>query len=250
MKPVIGHVIYGIEGRTSYAFSPLDEQALFASGADPDHLLAAGLIPREGMLGPQDLGALPIVDYELMMAQFAIATFGDGVGQNMNCACCGKKYAVEFSLGTYASLVAKEVRQHDGQDFMGYPLALPSRDALATSGPDGPAPVIWGKDSPLEAQEIAALEDYLQKACPVLQEDISAPCPDCDTVQSYHFVLRKWVGQKLSARFQNLAAQVHLLAAQYHWRVDEILALPRPSRLALVDTIRTQQPRLAPTSAP
>ncbi len=246
MKPVIGHVIYGIEGRASYALAPLDERALFASGPDPDRLLAAGLIPREGMIEAEDLGGLPIVDYELMMAQFAIANFGDGVGQNVNCTCCGKKYAAEFSLGTYADLVARDVTQHDGQDFLGYPLSLPSRDALASAGPDGPAPVIWAKDTPLNVDDIAALEAYLQKACPVLQEDINAPCPDCGTVQSYQFVLRDWVVQKLSARFRNLAAQVHLFAAQYHWRVDEIFDLPRPSRLALIDTIGAQQSRLAP----
>lgn len=240
------NVIYGIEARASFALGPLDERALFDIGADPDRMLEHSIQALEGCIQPQELGALPIVDFELILAHFCITNFDDTAGQNLTCDACGKKYAVEFSLGTYLGILTSEVKRHTDPGFRGYPLVLPSRDIIAQAGPDGLVNAIWAKTDPVTSDDLEALEAYLEKACPVLQEDIGGPCPDCQTAQTFHFVLRDWVAAKLKSRLRGLIAQIHLLAAHYHWRVDDIFALSRASRLALIDTIQGRKAHLTP----
>ncbi|WP_019954993.1 hypothetical protein [Yoonia vestfoldensis] len=245
MEPAAGQVIYGINGRDRYAFAPLDDAALFDIGADPDRILCAVLLPDAGLIQPQDLGALPIVDAELMLAHFCATTFGDAIGHNITCRSCQKKYGVEFSLSTYAGLLAAEVVPHRLPDFRGHPLRLPSRDLVRTTSPtaEGLARAVWQKQGVIAAEELQALEAYLEKSCPVLQEDITSPCPACQTEQSFRFVLRDWVVMKLRSRLKQVLMQVHLLATAYHWRTADIFALSRANRMALIDTMRSHAAR-------
>lgn len=249
MKHATGHVIYGIDGRDRFALAPLDEAVLFATGADVDRLLSASVASREGLIKAEDLGTLPIVDYELMLARLCTANFGDTVAQNITCKACSKRYAVEFSLGTYADLLAAEVIPHTGGAFHGQTLRLPSRDILAQVGPGGPLPVLWDKSGVLTQEDIVAVETYLSKACPVLQEDILAACPECSAEQKFRFVLRDWASARLAARYKRVVAQVHLLASAYHWHIDQIFALTGVSRAALVQAIRTQRGQPSPMGA-
>lgn len=249
MKPATGQIIYGIDGRDRFALAPLDEAVLFATGADVDQLLSASITSQEGLIGAEDLGILPIVDYELILARLCTANFGDTVAQNITCKDCGKRYAVEFSLGTYADLLAAEVIPHTNGAFQGHTLRLPSRNSLAKAGPDGPLPVLWDKSGALAQEDVAAVEAYLSKACPVLQEDIPAACPECSAEQRFRFVLRDWVSARLAARYKSVVTQVHLLASAYHWHIDQIFALSRVSRTALVQAIRTRRGQAGPMDA-
>lgn len=238
-------MIYGIDGRDRYAFAALDDAVLFDIGADPDLILTAVLRSRQDLIQPQELDALPIVDVELMLAHFCYATFGDVIGHNITCRSCQKKYGVEFSLSTYAGLLAAEVVPHRLPDFRGHPLRLPSRDLIRATPPsaDALAGAVWQRQDAIAADEVQALEAYLERACPVLQEDIASPCPACDAHQSFRFVLRDWVVMKLRSRLKQVMMQVHLLASAYHWRPREIFALSRANRLALIDTMRSQTAR-------
>lgn len=244
-EPQTGGVIYGIDGRVGYVLGSLDDRVLFDAGPDPDRLLAAGVQSIAGCIQPYELGELPIVDFELILAHFCINSFGDVIGHNITCLSCQKKYAVEFSLGTYVGLFSAEIERHSLPDFRGHPLTLPSRDMIAAAppGPEGLARAVWHKAGALAGDDLQALETYLEKTCPLLQEDISGPCPNCQTEQPFRFVLRDWVVMKLTSRLKQLVTQVHLLAATYHWQLDDILGLSQANRLALINTIRSHSAR-------
>lgn len=240
MDSAFGQVIYGVDGRNSYAFAPFDDSALFALGADPDTVLSCHVKEDAALIGSSDLDTLPIVDAELMLAHFCAATFGDTVGHNITCRACQNKYGVEFSLSTFATLLAAEVVPHKTSELCGHPLRLPSRHLIRTTAPSAEAlaRAIWQKPGAIEAADVLALEAHLEKACPVLQEDISSTCPACETEQSFRFILRDWVAMKLRSRLKQVVMQVHLLANAYHWRPHEIFALSQANRMALADTIR------------
>jgi hypothetical protein len=240
-----GQVIYGIDGRTRFALGPLDDRALFERGANLDQVLAASVRVMKGTIQPQELGSLPIVDLELISALFCIENFGDVIGHNITCKSCRKKYGVEFSLSTYVSLLTAEITPHAVPDFRGYPLTLPTRDMIssADSDPARLARAVWHNAGPFQAHELQALETYLEKTCPVLQEEIGGPCPACQTAQTFRFVLRDWVTRKLNIRLKQTLMQVHLLAATYSWRLEDIFALNWANRLTLIDTIRSDATR-------
>jgi hypothetical protein len=235
-----GQVIYGIEGRRNYAFAALSDTALFSMGADIDQLLADVIQEGDGSIGPDDLNLLPLVDYEFLQAHFYIAHFGDLITRNMDCPECKKKYAVDFSLRTFLSLVAEEMPKDEGREFQGATFRLPCRATLSDAGGDPahmPA-LLWKGDG-----DTQAFEDHLAKLCPLIEEDVQTNCPRCETGQSYRFSLRGHLGERLSARMRHLVAEIHILASQYHWSAPEILALSRESRRALIDTIQQQRQR-------
>ncbi len=245
LDTLAGQVIYGIDGRDRYVIAALDDSRLFTLGADTDALLSSHLQQDAALIGPDDLGALPVIDAELMLAHFCVATFGDTIGHNVTCRSCAKTYGVEFSLATYAGLLAAEIAPHRQPTFRGHPLRLPSRDMIRLTPPSARdlARAVWQKPGSLTAEDVQALEAHLEKACPVLQEDIASTCPACATTQSFHFVLRDWVAMKLRTRLKQVMTQVHLLASAYHWRPADIFGLSRANRMALIDTMRSHAAR-------
>lgn len=235
-----GRAIYGIQGRRDYAFAPITDRVLFALGANVDGLVAEAICPGDDRLGPSDVGHLPIVDYEIIQGHLYIAHFGDIIGRNLDCADCEKKFAVEFSLGTFMAMLADEVTQDRTLEFRGHAYRLPSRAAVSHGSPEQLPLSLWDGAATAAPSEIEAFEAHLARVCPQLIEDIAAACPRCGRSQSYRFSLRRHLAERLRARLQNLVAQIHILASRYHWTVPDILALGRESRLALVETVRRQ----------
>ena len=240
-----GSLVYGLDGRKAYALGPLDEGSLFRHGANIDRLLSLAVQTSDDCLTGDELQHLPLVDYELIMAHFYSLNFGETIGQNIDCAACRKKYAFEFSLPTFASLIRAEIEADPAQQFQGTPYRFPSL-ALLTKSPRDPgalASALWGGEGDLPDAKRDAFEAHLAKACPPMQEVLEAPCPDCGEVQRTRFRLRQHLAARLMSRLKQLLQQIHVLAASYHWSPGVVLALPRHSRNLLVDTIRSQAQR-------
>lgn len=235
-----GTVIYGIGGRRRYACRALDERALFRLGDDPDRLLASIVADDDpSALGPADLPHLPLVDYELILAHVCAASFGATIGQNVDCGECGKKFSVEFSLPDWIAQLRGAIDTAGGPRFEGVPFALPTRARMANAGRDKRALValLWKGDAALAEDRVAAFEQAVAAACPLLADGIVAPCPACGEETRTRFVLREHLATRLRRRFQGLVGEIHLLASTCHWSAAEILALPRRTRSALIETI-------------
>lgn len=234
-----GHVIYGVGGRRRYACTPLDEHTLFRVGAEPDALLPGALAPGEDNLTAADLPDLPLIDYELILAHLYAASFGEIIGQNVDCSECRKKFAVEFSLPDWVGNVRAAVTRDQGT-FDGGRYSLPTRRVLGqvARDPVALAQRLWQGDNALPPDRIAAFEAHLARACPILRDEIEAPCPRCNEIVRHRFVLRRHLAQRLQARLRALLADIHVLAASYHWSARDILALPLRTRTALVDMVR------------
>lgn len=241
---ICGHVIYGVGGRRDYACRPVDEQALFRLGADVDRILPLVLVPGEGRLEPEDLLDLPLVDYELVLAHLCAASFGETIGQNVDCAECGKRFSVEFSLSAWVQDVRGAAAAAE-RAFDDVPFALPTRAILdeAAHTPEALAERLWQGAVPLPPARFGAFEAAVARACPVLADDIEAPCPRCGEIEQKRFVLRRHLASRLRTRLQSLLSDVHVLASSYHWSAADILALPRQTRSALIDTIRLHAQR-------
>ena len=236
---ITGTVIYGREGRRRYMCRPIDERALFRLGAEPDRLLPLVLLGEDpGALGPADLPDLPLIDYELILAHLCAASFGATVGQNVDCRECGKKFSVEFSLPDWVGDVRRGIDASAPPAFDGAPFVLPTRALTAGSNRDSLAVRLWCGDAPVPAGRAAAFEAAVAAACPLLADEIVAPCPHCGEEARHRFVLREHLSGRLRRRLQALLGDVHVLASTYHWRAGEILDLPHTTRTALIYTIR------------
>ncbi len=240
-----GHVIYGVGRRRRFVFRPLSDQALFQLGAETDVLLPGILAPSEGDLTAEDLPELPLVDYELMLAHFYAATFGTTIGQNLDCAECQKKFAIEFSLPAWLEDLRGGVANVAEQSFEGEPFALPTRKLLGEIPRERGtlALRLWQGEAALSPDRMAAFEATVARACPVLVDQIVATCPRCGETVRKRYILRRHLAARLASRLRALLAQIHVLASNYHWAAADILDLPRQTRAALVDTIRERAQR-------
>ncbi|MBB3232246.1 hypothetical protein [Halomonas stenophila] len=240
-----GHVIYGVGKRRSYSCRPLDEQALFRQGADPDRLMPLAIVQGEDSLSSEDLPELPLIDYELMLAHLYVGTFGATIDQNVDCPDCGKKFSVAFSLNAWVGGVRRAVAPDEGRAFDGAPYALPTWAILKSVKRDRSALAsrLWQGETALPPERIAAFEAHVARACPILADDIEAPCPRCGEVVRKRFVLRNHLASRLRTRLRALLSDIHVLASSYHWSAVDILDLPRQTRVALIDTIQLQRRR-------
>lgn len=240
-----GQVIYGVGGLRDYAFAPPDERALFALGADADQLLGRLIAGGQGALAPEDLGDLPLCDYELILAHLYRAMFGEVISQNVDCAACHKKFSVDFSLADWVGQIRGGITPERAREFDGAGYRLPTR-AILRSGARDPGALarrLWQGAAPLAPNRLADFEAQVARDCPVLQDDIEAPCPRCSEVVRKRFVLRAHLATRLAGRLRALLRDIHVLASSYHWSAAEILGLPRQTRAALIDTIRRQAQR-------
>ncbi|WP_346836692.1 hypothetical protein [Microbulbifer sp. SAOS-129_SWC] len=240
-----GQVIYGVGKRRNYACRPLDEQALFRLGANPDRLMPLALMQGENNLSPDDLPELPLIDYELMLAHLYAGTFGSAIDQNIDCPDCGKKFSVAFSLNDWVREVRRGLAPRRDRIFDNVPYALPTRAILASVKRDRKALAhrLWQGETALRADRIAAFEAEVAKACPLLTDEIEAPCPRCGETARKRFTLRGHLATRLHTWLRTLLSDIHVLASCYHWSAADILDLPRQTRVALIDTIQLQRRR-------
>lgn len=240
-----GKVIYGVGKRRSYLCRPLDEQALFRLGANPDQLMPTALVQGDDRLLPDDLPELPLIDYELMLAHVYAGTFGTTIDQNVDCPDCSKKFSVAFYLGTWLSSIRDAVKPDRERTFDGAPYVLPTQSILKSVKRDQRvlARRLWQGDTDLHPEKITEFEAEVARACPILADDIESPCPRCGEIVRKRFVLRNHLASRLRTWLHRLLADIHVLASCYHWSAADILDLPRQTRVALVDTIQVQRGR-------
>ena len=83
--------------------------------------------------------------------------------------------------------------------------------------------------------DLEAIEAALDAASPDIADEVSTICPVCKTPA----VARIDPLEFAFPRVQNLLAEVHALAATYHWSEDAILALPSHRRRAYASLIKS-----------
>lgn len=118
----------------------------------------------------------------------------------------------EATLAMAASLLAREAGDKDGAE----------------------APEVLTDDPSL----VAALEDALERADPLVRFTAALDCPDCGRPQLRALDLAGLALRRLRRAQDALLEQVHRLALRYHWSEAEILALPEWRRrryLAMID---------------
>ena len=77
----------------------------------------------------------------------------------------------------------------------------------------------------------------MEAAACVLSQDIDAPCPECGKTNTIRFDIARYLVETLRGESAFLWREVHLLARQYGWGLDEIMTLTRDVRRQLAGLI-------------
>ena len=211
-------------------------------------LLDRVLSDRDGALvGTGDSSKLTVIARDRLLAALYQQIYGDLIASTVRCSACDKAFDLSFSLhdlihsqsityltpdGVYQTEHGWHFRLITGSDelaVIGLPAtrlrrALIERCTLMDETPD---------DATLDQIEAA-----MERIAPLLNMELSAPCPECGHEQPIGFDIQTFLLSRLIKDKARLAGEIHTLAMAYHWGLNEILNLKRSERrqyLALID---------------
>ncbi|HET9252859.1 MAG TPA: hypothetical protein VFP58_12170 [Candidatus Eisenbacteria bacterium] len=213
--------------------------------SDPERgllLLAAGLPEMSG----EAMAALPIGRRDAALLSLREALFGIELKGLVTCPSCSERLELILRTGDLRARgeagAARDVVIQDGAEVC---FRLPdSRDLLALAGltdagalrdallercilsiaGESPAPI-----AALREETIAAIEDRMSEIDPQANVEIAVDCPSCSHHWGTSFDILDYLWGELEAWARRTLHEVHVLATQYGWSEDEILALS-PSR--------------------
>ena len=186
-----------------------------------------------------DVAMLVTADRDRLLARLHIYLYGEKISSTLDCTKCSQKFDLDFSLENLLThfLPDSTMISEDGiyETASGIRFRLPTgTDEMAVKGFDrenaerillercmiNGDPAIDGEMVQLKMAEVA----------PVLSQEMSAECPECGNLQQVLFDMQSFLLTKLIQDKKMLHKEIHIIASQYHWSHNEILALPRDSR--------------------
>lgn len=238
-----------------FTFAPLTghvEQVLANSSGTPQHrakwlleTMAPGLWRGGETIAVSDL---TLCEFDACLGALYQHLFGDALPSQAQCQDCGEDFELTFSLAEFQSRLMQQSEPYGGPSAMditapsGRVFRLPrvaDLNALDEKNPD-----TWLRQFLVSgAFDADALQVEISEAGPVLSQDITAPCPNCEHKNSIRFDLAAYLLDALSQDAGFLWREVHLIARQYGWGLTDILSLTREvrrhlTRLIVADTNR------------
>ena len=93
--------------------------------------------------------------------------------------------------------------------------------------------------TPAQARLVPRIERAMWRLSPQLSQELEARCAMCGTTFTATFDVETFVLREIRLAARTVYRDVHLLARWYHWREEEILALPRQRRMQYVAELRS-----------
>lgn len=231
-----------------FAFNPFDGQmeADFAALNDEPQAKVQWLLEKLAYVfsvGGETvgLGALTLSEFDAALAHLYRTLYGNQACCEASCEACGEGYEFTLDLETMQTSLGQQVAAMQIVDGIatdpdsGRRFRLPTVGDLAELERKGAER--WMRQLLLEGEFTPDLEDEIERAAPMLTQDITAKCPECETENRVRFDLARYLVQTLGNESAFLWREVHLIADRYGWPLGEILALSRPVRRQLANLI-------------
>jgi hypothetical protein len=242
-----------------------DEEWLYGlSPGTPLARVVTGLLVRCVVrLGParpsvEAIRQLPVGDRDYLVLRLRQLSFGNRVEMTLACSGpdCGARMDVDFPLDAVPVHQAPQrpsYRVELGQGAGELRFRLPrggDLEELAAAGGDDLGAALLERCLLGDAAQVlavgrsaphrAAVEAAIERASPMVQEELEAACPECGrpTVVAFDPVAEFLA--EVSRRRAEFDRDVHLLSFHYHWPLGEILGMPRPRRQGYVALLRGQ----------
>jgi hypothetical protein len=209
-----------------------------------------------GLIGPGEAARLTAADRDRLLARLYTRTYGSRIAGTVPCIECRAPFDLEFSL---EDLVASLAPRQDGSELPqsmsdgsfqlsnGVRFRLPTGEdeiAILASSPETAERTLLRRCQ-LEDVEDATALDAVQTAmddlAPLIDLELDACCPECGAEQEVHFDIQHYLLSTLLEERDQLAWEIHRLAASYGWSLKEILGLARRERKDLVSLIEAER---------
>src|SRR5271157_5389896 len=226
-----------------------------------DTACALQLLDRLVDFPPDDTGEkfsaaeLTASDRDLVLAQVYRRAFGDRISSTLTCAGCSKPFDLHFSLQELAGTLLGRNRRASWKHLGGRRFEAPKigrfrlpvgQDELDAAGlePRAAEALLFGRcaEGRRPRGGAKALQEMLDEVAPLMDLDLSAPCPECGHAQAVQFDIQGYLLGAIMAERRQLSLEIHTLASAYGWSLDEVLSLPRGERRQLVEIVEDSTP--------
>lgn len=234
------------------------DDLLLVESAGTDTRLALALVSRVASTVSGDgidCESLAVTDLDALLLSLRRLVFGDLIRADARCPVegCGARMDIAFGVTDYlahhAPRRAHGVGHADENGWFRLPKSdvlfrLPTvKDLLAVE--DDPKPERELRRRCVRPASFSKLftprvERAMRALAPSLAEEIRGECPECGAQVDIHFDPRAFVLRELRGQASYVYVDVHLIAARYHWRESDILALPRSRRVNYAEMIRRE----------
>jgi hypothetical protein len=234
------------------------EDLLLVEAPHPDLELAVALVERlaQPRSGPAIEGrALVHTDLDGLLLALRGIVLGDAVTATVRCTAesCGERVDIEFGVGAYLAhhrpRCPRGVRparrkgwyRLDGAKAIFRLPTVGDELALRSTGGEEATRVLF--EACIEATSPsrpvrARIEAAMEALAPCLFGELDGSCPECGHAVRVGFDPRPFVLRELRDLARGIHAEVHVIAARYHWAEAEILALPTARRARYAELAR------------
>jgi hypothetical protein len=207
-------------------------------------LIARLARPREG--SAPDWAQLPVADIEALLLAIRRMVLGDVIRAGIRCPAsgCGARVDVDFSiaayLGHHRSRIPPWVEPEEEPGWFrlrGQPVRfrIPNGadQAAALCHPYPERELVRRLIQPpgIARGALTRIETAMAAIAPSLSGSLEGRCPECRAAIPVHFDVLHFVLGELKNQAMYFHEDVHLLARNYHWSEESILALPSRRRL-------------------
>jgi hypothetical protein len=206
-------------------------------------------------VGPGRARDLAVCDNDRIAAEIYLREYGNRVESEVRCGRCGKDFKVSFPLVPLIPRSEIIARGVEGPDDLGAfklrngpRFRLPTlRDQLAVLKLDADSARrelfrhCVNRDLDQE-EEIAALEEAMERVGPLISGPITMDCPHCKLIErDVEFSMQRFLLEALAFEKRFLHYEVHYLARAYGWNRGDVLALSKSDRRLYVGMVLAEK---------
>ena len=203
-----------------------------------------------------DWPRLSVSDLDTLLLLIRQRVLGDVILSDARCdkPSCGARVDISFRIGEYVASqrpLQPNWVEKDGEagwfrlagESSKFRLPTGSDLAALEGEPDMESGLIRECSQPagLPAPVRRRMERAMEALAPPLSRIMEGQCPECDGVMQIYFDVRSFVLRELRDRAATIYQDVHLLAKNYNWQEESILALPQKRRRYYAEMLRSQE---------
>jgi hypothetical protein len=204
----------------------------------------------------EQIATLTLGERDVLLARLRQENFGDQVESTATCPQCRERLDMDFSLEALLAHNRPQstrgvVSQEDGWLSLAnhaitfrLPTIADLEEMEQQAGLTTKEQRQWliaqcVRPTPVPARLFARIERAMWRLSPQLSQELRARCAMCGLTFTAAFDVESFVLREIRLAARTLYRDVHLLARWYHWREEEILALPRQRRMQYIAELRS-----------
>jgi hypothetical protein len=202
------------------------------------------LLRRQGGMAsspnlPVDAAQLSACDRDSVLAALYRLHWGDRIVSSLTCQACDALFDLSFHLSGLQKKLWSDVEEDTT-------IALPTAEDEMRMGrylgtwaerANGLVKISDPEANIVDEEYVNALSLRLERYAPIMDVDLQTTCPECGHQQKVRFDLQSFAMQRWLNDRDQLLQDVHSLASQYRWSLNEILDLPTSMRRRLVERV-------------